>query len=195
MFIVFECKFNESIEELKNIFPNSMELKNLYPCIDEQKEYVKKLNVIFGGFYDYLLNDTKLSQKTVEDKMNKVRSFLQFYHLGYSEHSLFELSSVKLSYFLGDFVPRKYLWLSKSRMKAMCRSLKTFVKFLKVKLNYFQDDFEYKDIMDSLNSKHYLEIFNDNEDLENFKNEFGDLNFEHEDSLNLQEKLDELDKE
>ncbi len=192
---IFEYKFDKSIEELKKIFSNSTSSKRLYPCIDEQKEYVKKLNIIFGGFYDYLLNETKLSQKTIEDKLDYVQSFLQFYHLGYSENSITELNSGEFSYYFGNFIHRKCLWVSKSSLKASCRSLKTFVKFLKEKLNYFQDDFEYKDVMDSLNSKEYLELIDDYEDSEDFKNEFDDLNYEHEDSVSIQDKPDKLDGE
>ena len=158
---LFECKINESIEELKKIFPNSIELKRLYPCIDEQIEYVKKLNIIYDGFVEYLVKETKLSQKTIMDKMDYVQSFLQFYHLGYSEKSFSELSSIDFSHYFGDFIHRKCVWVSKSSLKGSCRSLKTFVKFLREKLRYFQDDLEFKDIMDSLNSKDYLESIED----------------------------------
>jgi len=149
--IIFDCKINESLEELKKVFPNSIELKRLYPCIDEQKEYVEKLNIIYDGFFEYLVKETKLSQKTIQDKLDYVQSFLQFYHLGYSEKSFSELDSSDFSYYFEDFMHRKCLWVSKSSLKASCRSLKTFVKFLKEKLRYFRDDLEYKDVIDSLN--------------------------------------------
>ncbi|MHA1492129.1 MAG: hypothetical protein ACTSRI_21075 [Promethearchaeota archaeon] len=136
----------------------------MYPLIPEQNDYVEDLNIIYNGFLYYLETETKLSQKTIIDKMENLGSFLQFYHLGYSEYTIAELNGAKLSYYLGDFMPRKCLWLSKSSMKKMCQTLKNFVKFLKIKLDFFQNKDVYKDIIDSLDFKDYLEIFEEEQE-------------------------------
>lgn len=168
MYNILVSNLKESMEDLKKKFPNSSPLKRLTSRIDEQKNYVKKLNVILDGFYNYLLNEKNLPHKKVDNKINNVKDFLQNYHLDNNEKSLSEINGEYLSELLDDFfddlMQNNLPSIPPSKMKDMCRSLKIFFKFLKEKLNYFKDDLQYKNIRDSLDAEYEIVELDDEKD-------------------------------
>ncbi|MBD3229695.1 MAG: hypothetical protein GF329_16055, partial [Candidatus Lokiarchaeota archaeon] len=125
-------------------------LKVLHPNIPEQKTYVKKLNIILGGFNEYLRNKIQFTLFSIVPILRNIKLFIQDYHLGYSEKLLLELDEDELTYFLSEFLPLKFMNLSKSDLKSMCKSLNVFITFLRDKLNYYNDEGIYKRMIDAI---------------------------------------------
>lgn len=156
---------NENITNLKKIFGKCKAPSRLYALYDEQKSYIRKLRIIFSGFHDYLSKEKSLSQNVINQKIDAVQTYLQQYHLGYSEVGLSELDSSDFSAFFEYFVAQKWFGITKSEFKSLCPSLKAFVEFLRDKLNYYQEESVYNDIIDSLNSELYRDlIFKENDE-------------------------------
>ncbi len=151
-----ELGLEETVNQLKKIFSNSTPSKKLYPNVDEQKVYVRKLNILFGGFHSYLKNELQLAKNIVKAIMEDIEMFLQIFHLDYSEKLLSELDEVELNYFLQDFLPRKWLNFSKNDLKSMCKSLNIFIGFLKEKLHYYLNDGLYKKMKKALNANQII---------------------------------------
>ncbi len=146
-----ELDLEVNISQLKKIFSNSTPSKKLYAITEEQKPYVRKLNVLFGGFHEYLKNENKLTKKASDAIIEDIEMFLQIFHLDYSDKWLSELDKEEVDYYLQDVLPRKWLGFSKSDLKSMCESLKVFLDFLKEKLNYFPNEICYRKMMEALN--------------------------------------------
>ena len=130
----------------------------MYALYDEQKKYVKKLRIIFNGFYDYLSKEKDLSHNLINKKMEAVHTYLQEYHLGYSEVGLSELDSTDFTAFFEYFVAKKWFGITKSEFKALSPGLKSFVEFLKEKLNYYQKKSVLSNIIKSLNPDLYHDL-------------------------------------
>jgi len=151
-----ELDLEETVSQLKKIFSNSTPSKKLYPIMDEQKNYVRKLNILFGGFHSYLKNELQLAKNAVKAIMEDIETFLQIFHLNYSEKLLSELEEEELNYFLKDFLPRKWLNFSKNDLKSMCKSLNIFIGFLKEKLRYYLNDGLYKNMIKALDANQII---------------------------------------
>ena len=91
-------------------------------------------------------------------KKDAIQTYLQEYHLGYSEVGLSELDSSDFTAFFEYFVARKWFGITKSEFKALCSSLKSFVEFLNEKLNYYQKKSIYNNIIKALNSNLYYDL-------------------------------------
>ena len=163
---MMELDLEETVSQLKKLFSNSTPSKKLYPIINEQKFYVRKLNILFDGFHSYLKNELQLIKNLVQAIMEDIETFLQIFHLDYSEKLLSELDEEELNYFLQDFLPRKWLNFSKNDLKSMCKSLNIFIGFLKEKLHYYLNDGLYKKMIKALNANQIIKTIDwDDEDL------------------------------
>ncbi len=169
---MIELDFEVNISQLKKIFSNSTPSKKLYAITDEQKPYVRKLNVLFGGFHEYLKNKNNLTKKASSAIIEDIEMFLQIFHLDYSEKRLSELDKEEVDYYLQGFLPRKWLGFSKSDLKSMCGSLKVFLDFLREKLDYFPNEIRYRKMMDALNANEIIDTIDwgDNEDEDDMEN-------------------------
>ncbi|MHA1150341.1 MAG: IS1096 element passenger TnpR family protein [Promethearchaeota archaeon] len=154
---MMELDLEETISQLKKIFSNSAPSKRIYPISNEQKQYVKKLNILFGGFHAYLKDDKELTIKKVNAIMDNIEIFLQIFHLDYSEAVLCELDIEEISYYLHDFLPRKWLDFSKKNLKSMCESLKRFISFLRETLHYYPNEIVFKKMIDALNAEQVID--------------------------------------
>ncbi|MBN1216323.1 MAG: hypothetical protein JXA99_12890 [Candidatus Lokiarchaeota archaeon] len=169
----------ETISQLKKIFPNSTPSRKLYPITDEQKVYVRKLNILFCGFHDYLKNEKKLAKTSIKAILEDIETFLQIFHLDYSDKMLSEINAEEISYFLQDFLPRKWLDFSKNDLKSMCKSLKVFIGFLREKLHYYPEVSLFKKMMDKLNPNQLIKAIDwddDDDDDDDIENAFSDPN-------------------
>lgn len=171
---MMELYLEVNISQLKKIFSNSTPSKKLYAITEEQKPYVRKLNVLFGGFHEYLKNENKLTKKASDAIIEDIEMFLQIFHLDYSDKWLSELDKEEVDYYLQDVLPRKWLGFSKSDLKSMCESLKVFLDFLKEKLNYFPNEIRYRKMMEALNINEIIDAIDwgdeedeDEDDMEN----------------------------
>jgi hypothetical protein len=145
-----ELYIKETLDELKNLFQNSVEMDVLYPITDEQNLYVKKLNIIFGAFLYDLIKEKKLTDDSIDLIMNNIELFLQIFHLNYSEKLLSELNHNDLNYYIQNFLPNKVLNFSKSDLKGICEALKSFLSFLKENLGYYREETLFKKMISML---------------------------------------------
>jgi len=116
-----------------------------YDCaVEKVKEKNKPL---INKFLNYL-KESGLSSKTIKSHMDNL-SFFEEYLVYYEPcESLFEVDSIDVSEFLGDFFPRKAMWASPAHIKSNISTFKKFFKFLNI-INIIDQD-AYDDLLETI---------------------------------------------
>lgn len=101
------------------------------PEMIKMRDNVERNCYLIKYFADDLHEYKKLSDKTIQNHVDNVDFYLNFYTVEYLEDSAEEaMHESTLNSFMIDFFPRKALWCSMSAIKEMSASLVKFYKWM-----------------------------------------------------------------
>lgn len=126
--------------------------------MDDYEKDKNELIKIVDDFGDYLTNEKKLSEKTVNKHVNNIYWFGLNYLIEYDRGSILDSDSTDILDYVGNFYIRKSLFCTKKDIDSLLTSFKKFFKYLKIK--HLVDEYDWKEILTVCSDKlHFHDRF------------------------------------